>query len=183
MRLFTAVALPDSLVDRALAIQQRLAGSLRSVKWVERENLHLTLRFIGEADAGLADQIAGALAGLPRRGPFPIDLEGAGAFPAQGGPRIVWLGVRRGASEMGALFSDIEHALRTIGVAAAERPFSAHVTLGRLRTAGRAGERRAIEACATERIGTFTCEGFRLYESRLASDGPVYRIVRDFRFV
>ena len=168
MRLFTAVPLPVDVVDAAVAVQRQLATSLRDVKWVERENLHITLRFIGETDPERVDRIAMALDSVATRSPFEVTVDGAGAFPERGGPRVVWLGIGVGAKELGVLFHEVERALRGCGRAPEARAYRAHVTLGRLRSPGRASDRAPVARFAGRHFGCFMCDAFRLYRSRLS---------------
>lgn len=131
-RLFVAVLLPSAIraeLTRATAALRALEG----VRPVRAEQLHLTLRFIGEVDLGLeaplARAISAATAELPR---FPIRLCAAGVFPSHRRARVLWVGVEE-APPLSALQRSVEEAVVGVGVAPDPRPFRPHVTVGRIR--------------------------------------------------
>jgi 2'-5' RNA ligase len=136
MRTFIAIRFSPQ-VDRALwqvVEQLRRADKLRGVKWVEPGNIHLTLQFLGEVEEKLLDQIASGLrkelADFPA---FEASLSGLGAFPDRSRPRVIWAGVAQGARELEQLSARVQEANRALGFTPEDRPFRAHVTLGRVK--------------------------------------------------
>jgi 2'-5' RNA ligase len=121
-------------VDR-LRATERASGTLPDVVWVAPANFHLTMKFLGavepqrvaDVDRALGDAVTGLSA-------FDLALRGLGAFPTVAKPRIIWAGVADGAAELSAIAARVERALSPLGFPAEARPFSAHVTLGRVRT-------------------------------------------------
>lgn len=113
---------------------ERLRPAARDIAWVAPGNLHLTLKFLGEIGEARIESVAAALgeAGLAAD-PFEARIRGLGAFPSADRPRVVWAGVTEGASEMIALARRVDVALAALGFPRDERPFSPHVTLGRVR--------------------------------------------------
>ncbi len=182
-RLFVAITIPDELRRGIVAIQDGLRRSRADVKWVESENLHLTLKFLGEVPAGRVGAVVEALRGMPARPPFPMTLQGTGAFPGTGSPRVIWIGLTQGKAEFTALASDVDGALKRIGYPEARKPVSPHLTLGRVRgpTNGEA-LRAAIERSASVRAGGFTVAAVHLYRSELRPSGPIYTAVAGFPF-
>ncbi len=187
MRLFFAIALSDDVraaVARAAdGLQQQLAssGSARAVKWVERENLHITLQFLGEVDEARARALLDVL-GAPLAGkPFSLVAGGAGAFPPAGAPRVVWVGVRDGADAARHVFDTLEERLGPLAFESAGRAYTPHLTLGRVRhiepTRGRA--LRGWLNDVPEVIGTQTVAVVTLYQSRLSPKGPRYEVVKE----
>lgn len=180
-RLFVAVDLDGELRNRVVATARRLADTLQPVagatpRWVAAENLHLTLRFIGQVALERVAQLQ-ALVGAPLDGaPFRMELGGAGCFPRTGAIRVLWLGVTQGQTELATLAARIDERLRDAGIAPDDRPFRAHLTLARFRRpcAGRAA-RQVREALATVgSVGDAAVSHVTLYESRLGPAGPSY---------
>src|SRR5262249_26339271 len=126
IRLFTAIELPESLRER-LALMQ---GGVPGARWLGDEQLHLTLRFIGEGYENVAHDIDDALVGL-RAPAFTLELAAVGEFGGKV-PRALWAGVRTNAALI-HLQKKIETALQRLGLPAEERKYSPHVTLARLK--------------------------------------------------
>lgn len=153
------------------------------MKWVEPGNLHFTLKFLGEVPAMKVGAVAEALRTMPARSPFGMTLQGIGAFPAPGDPRVVWIGLDQGKAGFKALARDVDGALVKIGYPGEKRPFSPHLTLGRARgPMNREALRAAIERSSSARAGGFTVAEVRLYRSELRPSGPVYTVVAGFPF-
>jgi 2'-5' RNA ligase len=107
---------------------------VRDVAWVAPDNFHLTLKFLGRVDATRLDAVAGALARASAGcRPFALQVRGLGAFPTPARPRVLWAGVDEGAVPAAGLAGRIDAALVELGFEPESRPFSAHVTLGRVR--------------------------------------------------
>jgi len=173
MRLFVALPLPDAVVDALLMLQ----GGVPGARWSDREQLHLTLRFIGEVDGRDAAAIDDALATI-RAPRFTLELKGVGEFGGKN-PRALWAGVRDDAPVQ-HLQRKIESALQRIGLPAEERKFVAHVTLARLRAAPRD---RVITFLAAHALYTslpFEAGNFILYSSTLTPNGSLYRAERSY---
>ena len=125
-RLFTALEIPR---DAALSLSL-LRGGLPGARWIDVENYHITLRFIGDVEARVADEIAHALDRV-RRAAFSLNLSGVGAFGSRK-PHAVWAGVAP-SPDLNVLQADIERICKRIGIPADPRKFTPHVTLARLR--------------------------------------------------
>jgi 2'-5' RNA ligase len=168
MRLFVALAMADDVAASLAFIQAGVPGA----RWQTREQLHLTMRFIGEVDGRDANAIDDALRTIEAP-PVRLELKGAGAFGGRN-PHALWAGVR--ASEpLQHLQRKIESALQRVGIAADPRKFTPHVTLARLRGApyGRVMDYLMDHALYTS--PAFDIGAFILYSSLLTSDGSVYR--------
>jgi 2'-5' RNA ligase len=135
LRTFVAVALEKFTHDRLVGLQERLAATGAAVKWVEPDNLHITLLFLGEVDARATPAVCKAVGEAARRiKPFPVTLAGAGAFPTPRRPRTLIVHVTEGAAELVALHDAIEPPLLELGCYRREqRPFKPHLTLGRVK--------------------------------------------------
>lgn len=173
-RLFVAVRPPPPI--RALLVD--LMGGVAGARWQDEDQLHLTLRFIGEVDRHMARDVDAALSGI-RYPPFSIALNGLGAFDRRGEPVTLWAGVAPHAP-IRALHKKIDQALVRAGVEPDRRAYMPHVTLARL-PRGAGTVQPLIERSGGVTSPTFTVEDFRLYESRFTPDGPLYEIVERYR--
>ncbi|MHB8927719.1 MAG: RNA 2',3'-cyclic phosphodiesterase [Bacillota bacterium] len=181
MRLFVAVPLPSELVAGIVRVQERLRRARADVKWVEADNLHLTLKFLGEVPEGSVESVRRALAGASGIAPFRVVLRGVGAFPGPGSPRVVWVGLTEGASQFVRLAGDVDRALAFAGFAPEMRPASPHLTIGRVRgPLNREALRPAMEEVGPADLGAFECRETRLYHSVLTAGGPVYMVLASF---
>ncbi len=188
MRAFFAIELPDAVRAAARRSALALAQAVPSARVPPEENLHVTLAFLGEVDEGAIEDLTLAVAtALPGRSPFPMQLGSAGRFPPRGRPRIVWIGVSRGAHECGDLAARVAAACGAAGRSVDERPFHAHVTVARVGT-GRSGRGARVPAGAAEAVDRWARSveeipcgpGFEvrrvvLFESTLAPGGSRYR--------
>jgi 2'-5' RNA ligase len=166
-RLFVAIRLPASI--RAWLLDAM--GGISGARWQRDDQLHLTLRFIGEVDRHTARDIDAALAAV-RQQPFEIALSGVGAFDRRGRPYAVWAGVTPPA-ELERLHKKIDQALVRRGLAPEGRAYVPHVTLARLnRSAGPIGH--LLDAASSLASPPFAVEAFGLFESALTPDGAVY---------
>ncbi len=172
MRLFVAVPVPEDIRERAAAAGREIA--LGGVVPVKPQNMHLTLRFIGEATEEDAKAIASALRAV-RFAPFECAIRGVGAFPGGNYVRVVWAGCEsKGALE--ALASAVAAALKGFG---GDERFAAHLTIARVKRKADLGA--FLEKRRAEDFGSFKADCFELVESVLAPGGPQYRVLAEFR--
>ena len=178
MRLFIAADLGDAARAAVAAEQERIRDALGrapSLKWVKPEHAHLTLVFLGNVDDARVSAIVAAVgADIESQKPFDIVLEGAGVFPARGAPRVLWIGIIRGAADVIALQRTLASRVAAIGVALEEREFHPHLTLARWRESHPADRQRALRAGRHGTIAETRIDGATLYQSRLSPTGPAY---------
>lgn len=175
-RLFIAIPLPEPVSDRLLDTMEGLEGA----RWLDADNLHITLRFVGEVDRHTAEDLAAEL-GRIAAPPFPLEITGVGHFEKSSRhssrPHAIWAGVAASAP-LEALRRQVEHACVIVGLGHEERRYAPHITLARLNSSsGPVGSWLA-------RHGTLHCppwvaDGFSLYESHLTGHGSEYaQVVR-----
>ena len=180
MRIFTGIQLAAEVKDTILREVQPFRRAAAPVRWTVRDNIHLTLKFIGEVDDALAARAGEALAAarIPVA-PFRLRLRGFGKFPAAGGLDVIWAGVEA-SPPLGSLFAGIEAALRPLGIEPDARPFHPHVTLGRNKVRF---DFQALFSLLAEKsslfLGEWPVASFQLFSSRLAPAGPVYAILKE----
>jgi RNA 2',3'-cyclic 3'-phosphodiesterase len=185
LRLFFAVELAPAVRAAASAAGRRLARALDDaggldVRWIPEDNLHVTLRFLGEVDAsrlGALHEVAIAPCGVT---PFTIRVGGFGMFPPSGAPRVIWMGIMSGADGLRALHADLSARLLPLGFEPERRAFSPHVTMARFRQRPPRGAwqvaRRAVAAQAVD-AGAAPVEAVTLFRSRLSPRGAAYESV------
>ena len=173
-RLFVAVELPEDIKERLAACR----GGIEGARWQNTEQMHLTLRFIGEVNPLRQADIHAALASL-RFTPFQVTLAGIGLFGKARKPRALWVGVED-AKPLRHLHEKIIHSLLGAGVAPEERKFMPHVTLARF-SGGRA---RRLEDYLDHYAGlalpAFDVRSFALISSHLSQAGARYRVEETF---
>ena len=169
-RLFVALRPPRHIREQLLDLMEGLPGA----RWQDDDQLHLTLRFIGEVDARAADDVAAALAGV-RHPPTTMRLDGVGKFGSRGRANAIWAGVRP-ADELARLHRKIDQALVRAGLEPEHRAYLPHVTVARL---GRdAADPDAWIARHAGLASTdFTVDHFGLFESHLGHAGAAYELV------
>ena len=189
-RVFVAARIPRTLAAGVATVQRELDRRLVDVKWVEPENLHLTLRFFGELNEGKIERVVGAVIEVTSLAtPFTARLEGIGTFPTRGRPRVIWAGMTVGSERLSATAEALERAFVTAGLGQADRPFTPHLTLGRVKDprarshGGRKGERPPRQATAEMQAvvgkthfgpADFEVREIAVVESRLSPRGPSY---------
>ncbi|MEK7364476.1 MAG: RNA 2',3'-cyclic phosphodiesterase [candidate division NC10 bacterium] len=176
IRSFVAILLNDEVRAAVAAEVARLRPLAPRVGWVAAPNLHLTLKFLGELppDAleqvkdGLTEAVTGAI-------PFSLRFQGLGAFPGMVRPRVLWVGVAEGAQVAQALQARVEAALGRRGFPREDRPFSAHLTIGRVREPrGLAGLQEAMARDARMDFGRLEARALSLMRSDLSPAGSRY---------
>jgi 2'-5' RNA ligase len=180
-RAFVAICL-DELTRAAVAAEMERWRPLgRAVAWVPPQNLHLTLKFLGEQrEERLAEVVLAIEEIAAARAPFAVTLHGLGAFPGMEHPRILWVGIADGALAIRALQSEVETALERRQFARENRPWHPHLTIGRVFDARRwrreAGPalRESIARAATKRFGTLEVSRVALMRSDLHPSGARY---------
>ena len=178
MRLFTGLDLPTEVVRNLESLLARLRPTAR-IQWSPIENLHITTKFIGEWPDARVAEVEAALAGLPSRPAIAVDIRKVGFFPNPHSPRVFWCGID--AASLGELAAETDRALAAIGIAAETKPFSAHLTLARIKDrVSLQPLREQIAALPSLEFGKFEAAGFFLYRSQLRPTGSVYTKLAEF---
>jgi len=174
MRLFTAIELPDELRERLA----RLAFGIPRARWVPEEQIHLTLRFIGEVDGVLYEDVVESLAEVENE-PFSLRLQGVGCFPPRRDPRVLWVGVAE-PDPVARLKRRIDRALAAAGIGPEGRKFSAHVTLARVGRSPLGRVMRFLIEHSDLSLPPFAVTGFTLFSSRLSAKGAQHQVEKDY---
>lgn len=183
MRTFIGVNISNEIKMELSRIQNVLKEMNLDVKWVKPENMHITLKFLGEIQKEKIKILQNDLTSVANRfKPFEINISGLGTFPDLRRPRVIWIGIDRGGSELKKMAIFIENNLANIGLAKEDKKFSAHLTLGRVRTT------RNIERLKDKveklDIRPLSCvvDRFILFRSTLTQQGPIYTSIFEWSF-
>lgn len=166
-RLFVGIPVEGELRDRVIAMQEAIRSRARGwqASWVPAENLHLTLKFLGSVRVDRVDDVGRALSVLATLPVPEVELFGLGSFPERGPPRVLFVGVRAGAPDLGTLAEAVEGSLETLGFSRETRAFHPHVTLARVRKAsGRCADVIDPDARIAS-LGRFVANEVVLFES------------------
>lgn len=176
-RIFFALALPEQVRQQLADLQKRLEPAAGAVKWVEKDNFHLTLQFIGSVDESrLRQLLRNAEAAAACCTKFTITLAGVGAFPSTAKPRVIWTGVTEGRKELRELVQALNIALDKLP----DKPFSPHVTLGRVRPGRVVNFAQTLQAGSSFYTEPIKINSFYCWQSTLTRSGPIYRQLKEF---
>ena len=187
MRLFVALEIPATVrnnLEELIEQFRRLSGQdhRKGPRWVRAENLHVTLKFIGEAAPGKLEEIRRVLSGVRSSAFVELKCRGLGFFPNEKRPQVFWAGLD--ASEnLPRLVQDVDRALVPEGIERERRPFAPHLTLARFEPP-RLDERfrEAIAQAQSQEFGSFQAREFHLIESKTKPTGAEYTRVASFSF-
>ena len=181
VRTFVALLIPPDWAAHLGALSRTLAARTSGLSWVKPENLHVTLRFLGDLDdaavgrtrASVAESLAGATAPLARLGPLS-------AFPNLAKPRVLWVGLSEGLETVGEVARAVDDGLRQAGFGPPDRPFRAHVTLARVR-AGAKGLETIRDAAVDEPPAASLLDRVAVMKSDLHPSGSRYTALQEVR--
>jgi len=176
VRTFIAIVLDNSLHPTMSRIIEKLSSSNAKVKWVEPENVHLTLKFLGNVEEERLPEVFEACErAVKDMRAIDLEMKALGCFPDVKSPRIVWLGIERGAEGVRKLQERVESELRAVGFPKEEKTFKAHLTIGRVK--GKQGLSRLCRLLEEEKnffVGSMRCEKISVMKSKTLPAGPVY---------
>jgi RNA 2',3'-cyclic 3'-phosphodiesterase len=174
-RLFTALEIPAAIRTHLSLLRAPLSGA----KWIEPDDMHITLRFVGDIDDRTADEFAGLLAEIHAE-PFQVCIQDLGSFGGRE-PRVLWAGVEAG-EPLAALYRANERAARAVGLDPDPHSFRAHVTLARMRGVRHQAVARFLEENGGLRTEPFLATRFVLLSARPGSGGAPYAIEAEYPF-
>jgi 2'-5' RNA ligase len=175
VRAFIAVFSPPEVRKEIHASARRLLSGYQ-VRWIKPENVHLTLKFLGNVREEALDSICAALSEVcAGYAPFDVGLMGLGAFPSPRRARILWAGVGLGSDRLRSLAADIDVGLALLGFESEKRPYTPHLTLGRIR-----GRPASLVLPPSTEGPRFRAERVELMESTLTPEGSIYKTLKAF---
>ena len=188
MRTFIAIALPPEVKETLGKLQDELKTAQADVKWVEPENIHLTLKFLGEIDEEQLQELSVILDGIGQKTKsFTLELAGIGAFPKIQFPRVIWVGATKGNEEAAKIAQVIEDESSKVGIPKEDRAFSSHITLGRVRSPLHLAQltQRLMQLLQGEQIkcAPFTVRSVTLFKSALSPAEPRYERLKEVSLI
>ena len=190
MRLFIAANLDDgaraAVSDAVTRLRTRSErdrqGSTRGVTWVDTRHLHLTLHFLGDIEEARLPGLSAALAPALELDPPRVGLGGWGVFPPRGPARVIWLGVTAGAGALASAHAVLGHRLRSAGITPEARPFSPHMTVGRVKDPSGQHWSRIAAGAPPAPVCEWDLPSCTLVQSHLSPAGPAYRTLLSVPF-
>jgi 2'-5' RNA ligase len=180
IRSFIAFDIENEAILRRLSdVQETLIRTGADLKLVKPQNIHITMRFLGNIAAPMIDSIFEEMDKVAFT-PFDVEIRGLGAFPSLNYTRVVWAGIQKGADVLAAISGELEPNLRRLGFKPDRKGFSPHLTIARVRT-GR--NKKALTQCIRDaedyEFGTVKAECLRLKKSALTPKGPIYSTLKE----
>jgi 2'-5' RNA ligase len=183
VRLFVALEIPSAVRENLAALLESLRAVSSQTRWVRPENLHVTLKFMGEVPETKLAATRSVLAGVRSDQPVTVDFRGLGFFPNEKRPRVFWAGIEA-SPNLKTLAADIESVVEKLGIPREQRPFSPHLTLARFEPPGLPEKlRSAIQENAAREFGSLRTNQYHLIESKLKPSGAEYTTLESFPFV
>lgn len=176
IRTFICIELSDALRKEIAGYIDSLRDTGQGVKWIEPENLHITLKFLGDVSEDRVETVVQAVKLTAKDfNPFAMGFSGIGAFPSMKKPNVLWIGVTHGEQELSALASRIDANLSREGFPREKREFRPHLTIGRIKVPKNIDKlHTAISGMKNVDFGEMKVETITVMESRLYRSGPVY---------
>lgn len=181
IRAFIGIKIPEEITEKIDSFSKEKLKNIKNIKRVEKENLHITLKFLGEIGEDEVERIKEELKKISFR-KFEIKIKGLGVFPSISNPKVIWIG---GESEkIQVLKREIDLHIKNSQINIKkedDRPFVIHITIGRIKKEGEK-ESEKIKRLVKENpdFGHFYAEEFILFQSVLTPDGPIYKVLEKF---
>lgn len=169
----------ESVIKQFSEAQATLVNTGADLKLVKPQNIHMTMRFLGNISPPMVDSIHGEMKKISFV-PFDVEIKGLGVFPKLKYARVIWTGIRKGADELTNVFNQLEPLLRGLGFKSDPKGFSPHLTIARVKTGRNKSELiRCIQELADYEFGVVRADCLRLKKSVLTPKGPIYSTLRE----
>lgn len=182
IRAFIAVRIPDDIQSELCRLGAQFRSEIRRASWVREGNIHLTLKFLGDIERSMIDQISRELKSIAEKTRrFEMAIDHLGVFPNPRRPRVLWVGVNDGRDQLSELAAQVDDALAGLGFPKEERAFRPHLTLARIKASHDLTS--ALEA--NERFNRLSVEvnSFELIRSQLTPKGAIYTTIEEFKLM
>lgn len=181
IRSFIAIPLSPEVQRSAKRLLRDLRQEKDGMKWVPEDNLHLTLKFLGDVVDREVPAVCQAIRQVTQRfEPFELEFSGTGGFPTAQRPRVIWAGVHAGGDSLVELVTALEIELAELGFKREPRDYRPHLTLGRVRSGSRSASEEVVQRLVRQQdrhLGSMVAENLRLYASFLDKAGPTYQVM------
>ena len=183
MRAFIAIGLPQEIKDFLSQLQEELKATGADVKWVKPDNIHLTLKFLGEIDDKKLEKIIEIIdEAAKEKDKFQVRISSLGAFPKIDFPRVIWVGIDTPDKDIKQIAESLEEKIAKIGIPKEDRPFSSHITIGR--TKSTLNREKLVQGLKNKvELGgkklEFYATKITLFKSTLSPKGPIYEALKE----
>jgi len=181
IRTFIAFKLPKNIISSIGEIQNRFKSYAFKARWVNPENIHLTLKFLGDINYFAIEKVSEAIINAVNgHAPISLAVKGAGVFPGIKRPRVIWVGLTGEIEKLVGIQNDIEENLEELGFPREKRPFRGHLTLGRIKE--KINPKKLLDAMKKfEKFESklFIADKIFLFKSELKSTGSVYKELKN----
>jgi len=175
MRTFIAIGVPKNIKNQIAVYEELIKKEKTKISWVKPDNIHITLKFLGEVEENKISEIYEALKKcVSNQKPFDIEVMGTGGFPNLNRPRVIWVGLKKGSDELKNLAKSIDNELEKLGFRKEKRGFSPHLTIGRVKSIYNIHEFVKMMNSVEFKGDTFTADEILIMESDLKPTGAVY---------
>ncbi len=170
-----AVESSEEVRNELSGVQDELERTGADLKLVSKENIHLTLRFLGDVSESRLEIVEGAIRESCNVSPFVAVVKGMGVFPKPGYIRVIWAGVGQGTSQLESLRNDLDQNLSEIGISPDDKDFTPHYTIARVNS-GKAKDKlnSIVDENSDREWGSVEVDNIKLMKSELTPDGPIY---------
>ncbi len=184
MRAFIAIDLPKEIKDNLCLVQENFKKLPARINWVNPDNIHLTLRFLGEIEQSQTDKIITAIKGSALlTSPFQINLSSISVFPDTALPRVIWIGINSGNERIQEIYRNLGTKLKSLGIPEESRQFLPHITIARIKTILKKKEflmeLNNLKDTSPKVNSYFQARKITLFKSRLTAKGAVYEIIKE----
>jgi 2'-5' RNA ligase len=178
VRAFLALEVTEDIKERIMELERKIKASGADVKLVEQENLHITMKFLGDVTADTVERVFEAMK-MVREDKFQLEVKGTGVFPNPRMIRVLWVGAGIGGEKIVSIFRQLDSELARKGFPR-ERDFTPHITMGRVRSLRNKEDLlKVIEEYRGRIFGTTTIDKIALKKSFLTPSGPIYSNLRE----
>lgn len=181
MRCFLGIGVDGKLRDGIEGVQKKFEEAGADIKSVGRENLHWTVKFLGDVKENEIKQVDHIRNVLEDYVPFELEVRGVGVFPSMEYIKVIWIGAGEGRRKLKGLIEDIDQCLSEHGFEREKEETVPHITIGRMKSGKRKeGVKETVKELRDKKLGTMSVGNVKLFESELTPDGPVYTIKRRY---
>lgn len=184
IRTFVAVLIDENLKKVMAEVQSRVKKLAPDVKWVTPENFHITLKFLGNVVEDTLPEVTKAVEEAAQGfSSFDLAISGVGAFPNPARARVVWIGSGEGRDKLAQLASAVDNNLAKLGFEREDKPFKAHITIGRVKTSRFLSQlAEGIDKVDAENLGIQRISSIVVMRSELGREGPAYTPIKVIEF-
>lgn len=182
VRAFIAIELPSTIVKSLEEIQDNLRDTANKIAWVKPDNIHLTMKFLGNIETDKAHAIEKILKNIVSQISIgKLSVKGVGAFPTINNPRVIWVGVEDDKNLLN-IYTQLEEGLASLGFKKEDRPFKPHLTLGRVKfLKDKKGLKERLEKFADIKFASFIVDSLILFKSELTPEGSLYTKLKEVK--